>query len=53
MSKLVITVIGCIHEPKKFKKIGIIFGKLHEILVCDSCKNDPDFSGFKDEVIEN
>ena len=43
--------IGCPHEPKTVKKIGVVLGQLHEFLVCDSCKHDSDFSGFKEEVI--
>ena len=43
--------IGCSHEPKTVKKTGIILGQLHEILVCSSCKNDPDLSEFKEEVV--
>lgn len=45
--------IGCPHNPKTTKKIGIILGQLHEILVCESCRYDPDFSGFKEEVLQN
>lgn len=43
---------GCSHEPKTIKKIGNIFGKLHEILVCNSCRCDPDFLEFKEEVLQ-
>ena len=45
--------MGCSHKPKISKKIGIVLGKLSEILVCESCRHDPDFSGFKEEVLEN
>ena len=51
MSELII--MNCQHYPKTAKKIGVIFGKLHEILVCDSCKHDPDFSKFREENLQN
>jgi len=45
--------MNCQHEPKTVKKIGVILGQLSEVLVCNSCKLDPDFSGFKEEVLQN
>ena len=46
-------VLGCSHNPKMVKKIGLIFGEPCEVLVCESCRHDSDFVGFKEEVLEN
>jgi len=43
--------LGCSHEPKLFKKIGQVFGKVCEILVCQNCKNHPDLENFQEEEI--
>ena len=43
----------CSHFPKQYKKIGILNDSNYEVLVCDSCRHDPDFTGFKEEVLQN
>ncbi len=43
-----IFVIGCNHKPKIVKKIGVILGDLHQILVCELCRHDPDLQDFSE-----
>lgn len=44
-------VIGCSHKPKTVKKVGIILGELHQILVCELCRHDPDLQNFSESPI--
>ena len=44
--------LGCPHEPKSFKKIGNVLGKLCEISVCQNCKNHPDLQHLQEEVLQ-
>ena len=43
-----VLIIGCSHKPKTIKKIGVILGDLHQILVCESCRHDPDLKNFSE-----
>ena len=46
-----ILTVGCPHNPKTVKKVGTLFGEICQVMVCDSCRHDPDLSKFKEEVL--
>lgn len=48
----IVSVIGCGHKPKTIKKTGMIFGEIHQILVCESCRNDSDLESFVEEKLQ-
>ena len=45
-------LLFCNHEPRIIKKIGVVFGRIHEITLCRICSTDPDLENFQEEVIQ-